>query len=52
MFWDAARLERAWHGPRRVWLVTARPPEQSAAARLPDARLVTATGGRRLYVNR
>ena len=26
--------------------------EQSAAARLPEARLVTATGGRRLYVNR
>jgi 4-amino-4-deoxy-L-arabinose transferase-like glycosyltransferase len=52
VFWDAARLERAWHGPRRVWLVTARPPEQSAAARLADARLVTATGGRRLYVNR
>jgi 4-amino-4-deoxy-L-arabinose transferase-like glycosyltransferase len=52
VFWDAARLERAWHGPRRVWLVTARPAEQGAAVRLPDAHLVTATGGRRLYVNR
>jgi len=52
VFWDAARLERAWQGPHRVWLVTARPAEQSAAARLPEAQLVTAAGGRRLYVNR
>jgi hypothetical protein len=52
VFWDAARLQRAWRGPRRVWLVTARPPEQSVLARLPDSQLVTAAGGRRLYVNR
>lgn len=52
VFWDAARLERAWHGPRRVWLVTGRPPEQSTVSRLPDAQVVTAAGGRRLYVNR
>jgi len=52
VFWDAARLERAWQGPRRVWLVTARPAEQSASDRLPGAQLVTSVGGRRLYVNR
>jgi 4-amino-4-deoxy-L-arabinose transferase-like glycosyltransferase len=51
-FWDAARLELAWRGSRRVWVVTGRPPEQSLVAPLPGARLVTATGGRSLYVNR
>jgi hypothetical protein len=51
-FWDGARLARAWEGPERVWLVTGRPPERSVVVRLPEARLVTAGGGRRLYVNR
>jgi 4-amino-4-deoxy-L-arabinose transferase-like glycosyltransferase len=51
-FWDAARLELAWRGSRRVWAVTGRPPEQSLVAPLPGARLVAATGGRSLYVNR
>lgn len=51
-FWDAARLELAWRGSRRVWVVTGRPPEQSLVAQLPGARLVAATGGRSLYVNR
>jgi 4-amino-4-deoxy-L-arabinose transferase-like glycosyltransferase len=51
-FWDAAALGRAWRGPRRVWLVTGRPPERSLVAGLPDARLVAVGGGRRLYVNR
>jgi hypothetical protein len=52
VFWDGARLVREWQGPRRIWLVTARPPAGSVTARLPVARLVTAAGGRRLYVNR
>jgi hypothetical protein len=52
VFWDAARLQRAWSGPRRVWLVTGRPLEQSVVARLLEPRIVTAAGGRRLYVNR
>ncbi len=52
VFWDARRLRTAWLSPRRVWLVTGRPPEHSVAADLPEARLVTAAGGRRLYVNR
>ena len=51
-FWDGARLERAWREPGRVWLVTGRPPERSVVARLEQARLVAAGGGRRLYVNR
>jgi 4-amino-4-deoxy-L-arabinose transferase-like glycosyltransferase len=51
-FWDAGRLQAAWTGPRRLWLVTGRSPEQSLVRHLPDARLVAAAGGRRLYVNR
>jgi 4-amino-4-deoxy-L-arabinose transferase-like glycosyltransferase len=50
-FWDGARLRAAWTGPRRVWLVTGRPTERSVVSRLPEARLVTSGGGRRLYVN-
>jgi len=52
VMWEAPRLRLAWLGPRRVWLVTARPAEVSVVADLPDARLVAAGGGRRLYVNR
>jgi len=51
-FWDAGRLELAWRGSRRVWVVSGRPPERSVVAQLPGARLVDATGGRSLYVNR
>jgi hypothetical protein len=51
-FWEAAKLRLAWAGPRRVWLVTGRAPEHSVVRELPGARLVVATGGRRLYVNR
>jgi hypothetical protein len=49
-FWDARRLRAAWTGPRRIWLVTARSPEQSVVRHLPGARLVASGGGRRLYV--
>ena len=52
VFWDADRLERAWLDTRRVWLVTARPVEQSVVARLPEPLIVAGAGGRRLYVNR
>jgi 4-amino-4-deoxy-L-arabinose transferase-like glycosyltransferase len=51
-FWDGARLGRAWQGPRRVWLVTGRPSARSVVAGLGEVRLVAASGGRRLYVNR
>ena len=52
MLWQTPRLQQAWLGPQRVWLVTGRPPELSVIAALPDPRLVAAGGGRRLYVNR
>lgn len=51
-FWDAEQLRRAWHGPRRVWLVSVRPPSDSVVTGLAGARLVHESGGRRLYVNR
>ena len=52
VLWQTPRLQQAWLGPQRVWLVTGRPPELSVIAALPDPRLVAAGGGRRLYVNR
>jgi 4-amino-4-deoxy-L-arabinose transferase-like glycosyltransferase len=51
-FWDGERLRRDWTGPRRIWLVTGRSPAHSIVSQLDGARLVAATGGRRLYVNR
>ncbi|HEX9822458.1 MAG TPA: glycosyltransferase family 39 protein [Methylomirabilota bacterium] len=51
-FWEGERLRVAWTGARRIWLVTGRPPTRSVVSGLPGARLVVATGGRRLYVNR
>lgn len=51
-FWDDTRLRSAWTGAGRVWLVTTRAEARSVVQRLPDARLVAAAGGRRLYVNR
>lgn len=51
-FWEAERLQEAWRGDRRVWLVTGRRPDVSVAAELPGARLAASAGGRRLYVNR
>ena len=50
VFWDAARLAKAWEAGR-VWVVSVRPPEASVVARLPGARLVFASGGRWLWVN-
>src|SRR2546428_4736510 len=50
VFWDGARLAKAWEAGR-VWVVSVRPPEASVVARLPGARLVFASGGRWLWVN-
>lgn len=50
-FWDAPRLEEAWRSGRRVWVVSVRAPERSVVAGLPGARLVTVSGGRRLWAN-
>lgn len=52
VFWDRARLAAAWTGGGRVWLVTGRAEDQSAATALPGRHLVASAGGRRLYVNR
>jgi len=53
IFWDAERLKREWSGPRRLFLLTPRPPERSVAAFLPSdrLRLIAAGAGRRLYDN-
>lgn len=51
-FWDAVRLEAAWAGSGRVWLVTVRASARSVVSRLPGAQLVVEAGGRCLYVNR
>ena len=50
VFWDAARLAKAWEAGR-VWVVSVRPPAASVVARHPGARLVFASGGRWLWVN-
>ncbi|MBI4635925.1 MAG: glycosyltransferase family 39 protein [Candidatus Rokubacteria bacterium] len=50
--WEAADLRRAWESGRRVWVVTTRGPEMSLVPRLPGARLVAASEGRWLWVNR
>ena len=54
MFWDRIRLKEAWHGPRRVFLVTIRDPIHSVIADLPasEVNLLAAGGGRWLYANR
>jgi hypothetical protein len=53
LFWDATRLRREWTGNGRLYLLTTHAPERSLVATLPPGRvrLVTETGGRRLYVN-
>jgi hypothetical protein len=50
-FWEPERLERAWHS-EHVWLVTTRSPDRSVVQHLPGPRVVAATGGHWLYVNR
>ena len=52
-FWDEARLRREWGGPVRHYLVSTRDPEHSVLGRLSAAnvRLVSASGGRRLYTD-
>jgi hypothetical protein len=51
LFWDAARLRRAWASGRRVWVVSVRSPARSVVADLPGARLLGVSGGRSLWVN-
>lgn len=53
LFWDTARLQRAWAAPGRHFLVSTVAPARSVVRRLPagTAHLVIEGGGRRLYSN-
>jgi hypothetical protein len=48
LFWDAGRLEQAWLGPRRIFLISSVRPERSAVRGLPADRVhhLAAKGGR------
>ena len=52
-FWDSPRLEAAWAGPQRVFLVSGVGPARSVVRALPAGRvhLLAQGGGRRLYSN-
>jgi hypothetical protein len=53
LFWDSPRLQEAWHGARRVFLVTGVDPGHSVVRGLPSGRLhlLARGGGRSLYSN-
>ena len=53
LFWDAPRLQAAWEGGRRVFLVSGVDPGRSVVRGLPRARVhvVARGGGRVLYSN-
>ena len=53
LFWDAPRLQAAWQGPRRVFLVSGVDPGRSVIRGLPQERVhvVARGGGRWLYTN-
>lgn len=53
VFHEAAELHQLWAGPRRVFLVTDRPPGRSAADTLPPEgrHLLLLDRGKRLYSN-
>ena len=52
-FWDSPRLEQAWSGPGRYFLISAVDPERSVVRALPPTavHLIAQAGGRRLYSN-
>ena len=53
LFWDAPRLQAAWQGPGRMFLVSGVDPERSVVRGLPPGRVhvVARGGGRWLYTN-
>jgi hypothetical protein len=53
VFWDAPRLQAAWAGPRRVFLITGVAADRSVVRGLAPDRLhlLAQGGGRRLYSN-
>ena len=52
-FWDSPRLEHAWSGPGRYFLISAVDPDRSVVRALPPTavHLIAQAGGRRLYSN-
>jgi 4-amino-4-deoxy-L-arabinose transferase-like glycosyltransferase len=52
VFWDPPRLEAAWAGPERWFLVSAVAPTRSVVKALAPVHLVAQAGGRWLYSNR
>jgi len=52
VFWDPPRLEAAWAGPERWFLVSAVAPTRSVVKALAPVHLVAHAGGRWLYSNR
>jgi 4-amino-4-deoxy-L-arabinose transferase-like glycosyltransferase len=53
VFWDAPRLQTAWAGARRAYLVSGVDPARSVVRGLPEGRvhLIARGGGRWLYSN-
>jgi 4-amino-4-deoxy-L-arabinose transferase-like glycosyltransferase len=53
LFWDAPRLQAAWEGPQRVFLISGVDPDRSVVRGLPPGRVhvVARGGGRWLYTN-
>jgi 4-amino-4-deoxy-L-arabinose transferase-like glycosyltransferase len=52
VFWSVARLEQAWTGPARCFLVSTVEPSQSVSRALQPLHLIARGGGRWLYSNR
>jgi hypothetical protein len=52
IFWDPPRVEAAWAGSERCFLVSAVAPSRSVVKALAPVHLITQAGGRWLYSNR
>jgi 4-amino-4-deoxy-L-arabinose transferase-like glycosyltransferase len=52
IFWDPSRLEAAWTGPERCFLVSTVAPARSVVRALAPVHLIAHAGGRWLYSNR
>jgi 4-amino-4-deoxy-L-arabinose transferase-like glycosyltransferase len=52
VFWSVSRLQEAWAGPERCFLLSAVGPASSVATTLEPAHLLAQSGSRRLYSNR
>jgi hypothetical protein len=52
IFWDPPRLQTAWTGPERCFLVSTVAPAHSVVRALAPVHLILHAGGRWLYSNR